>query len=72
MSYEQDLERLIAEVESMTQTQRLVFIELLFKSFRPHELPQFISRFEVAAGRARLVKNIDLVKPTRKSPSKKT
>lgn len=70
MSYEKDVERLIAEVESMTEQQRLVFIELLIKSFKPHELPPFVGRFEAAAGRARLIKSIKLIKP-KKSPSKK-
>lgn len=70
MSSNKDIERLIAEVEEMTQTQRLLFIELLLKSFRPYEIPLVLGRFQNAAGKARLVKNIDLIKP-RKSPSKK-
>lgn len=66
-----DIDRLIADVEDMSHEQRLIFIELLLKSFRDHELPQYLGRFQLAVGRARLVKKIDLVKKTRKTPIKK-
>lgn len=50
-----EIERLIADVESMTPTQRLIFVELVLRSFKEHELHQFMNRFQAAAGHAHAV-----------------
>lgn len=50
-----EIERLIADVETMTPTQRLIFVELMLRSFKEHELHQFIQRFQEAAGHAHAV-----------------
>jgi hypothetical protein len=56
-----EIERLIADVEIMTSSQRLLFVELFLRSLKEHELQYLLGRLKSTSGLAHALNNINLI-----------
>lgn len=61
-SNKQEIERLIADVENMSSSQRLLFVEIFLRSLKEHELQYLLSRLNSSTGLAHALDKINLLK----------
>ena len=61
-SNKQEIERLIADVEDMSSSQRLLFVEIFLRSLKEHELQYLLGRLNTSVGLAHALDKINLTK----------